>query len=264
MINSLKIIIPVHEFNKEVGLLLERAVNSVPKDYTITISCKNGLTEKISKAIEKCENNVEYVETADKKSATDFCSLVNQAVGGTDWFSILEFDDEYTNIWFKNAEEYMEYKPEVSIFMPMEDVINYEDEKFLNFGNEAAWASSFSNEIGYIDNDCLQQFFDFYVTGSIFNTKDWETFGGLKPSLKVSFWYEFLLRMTHNGKKVFVIPKIGYKHYVNRPKSLYITYRDTMSEKESTWYFDTAKTEYFFKEDRNKTYQAEDSKEEGE
>lgn len=253
MINNLVIIIPVHELNKEIKTLLTRAINSVPIDYEIRISCKNGLSSKI-KAMELNENVVIY-ENEEKDSPTDFASLVNQAVDNSEWFSILEFDDEYTDLWFKEAEKYIEYNPEISVFMPMEDILEYKSHKFLNFGNEAAWASSFSNEIGYIDNECLENFFDFYLTGSIFNTKDWQDYGGLKPSIKVSFWYEFLLRMTHNGKKIFIIPKIGYKHYVNRPSSLYLQYRDTISEKESNWWFDLAKEEQFFTEDRNKIYE---------
>lgn len=261
MVKDLVIVIPVHEFNDEVATLLKRAVKSVPSEYEIRISCKNGLSKDIQKL--KLSKNMAIYESEDVNSSSDFATLVNQAIDGSEWFSILEFDDEYTDIWFKNVENYMTYNPEVSVFLPMEDVINFEDGRFFNFGNEAAWASSFSNEIGFIDNECLQQFFDFYLTGSVFNTKDWQKIGGLKPSMKVSFWYEFLLRLTYNGMKAFVIPKIGYKHYVNRPSSLYIQYKDTISQKESAWWFDLAKQEYFFKEDRNKTYE-ENNDEEGE
>ena len=39
---------------------------------------------------------------------TDFCSQINFASEKveTEWFSVLEFDDEYSNIWFKNVKEY--------------------------------------------------------------------------------------------------------------------------------------------------------------
>ena len=90
------------------------------------------------------------------------------------------------------------------MFLPLEELIDYNKNNFIGYGNEAPWASSFSNDIGYIDNDCLQQYFDFYLTGGVFNTEDWINQGGLKPSIKISFWYEFLLRITNNNKKVFV------------------------------------------------------------
>ena len=144
--------------------------------------------------------------------------------------------------------------------MPLEELIDYDKNTFIGYGNEAPWATSFSNEVGHIDNDCLQQYFDFYMTGSVFNTEDWNNFGGLKPSIKISFWYEFLLRYTNKGKKVFVIPKLGYKHYVNRPDSIYDVYSKTIDEKESAWWFELAKQESLYKEDRNKTYENNDEK----
>ena len=101
------------------------------------------------------------------------------------------------------------------------------------------------------DLDCLQNFFDFYLTGSIFSTHDFLTLGGLKPSIKITFWYEWLLRATNKGKLVYVVPKIGYKHYLGRPNSLVQSARETMSEKESQWWFEVAKKEYFYKEERS-------------
>ena len=57
-----------------------------------------------------------------------------------------------------------------------------------------------------------------------------------------------------------VIPKLGYKHYVNRPNSIYDIYSKTMSEKESAWWFEMAKQESLYKEDRNKIYENNDEK----
>ena len=167
----------------------------------------------------------------------------------------MEFDDEFTDIWFKNVDEYIESDPDVSVFLPLTELIDFNDKKFIGYGNEAPWATSFSEEIGVIDNDCLQQYFDFNLTGSIFNVKDWNYCGGLKNSMKLVFWYEFLLRATHLGKKIMVIPKLGYKHYVDRENSLFEGYRNTIDEKESEWWFETAKKESFYQKDRNKTYE---------
>ena len=248
---DITVIIPVHEHNDFVKSLLNRAIVSVPSEYKIVVS--TSLEVDFSYLTEEYSN----VNILTNSAKNDFCSLVNYAVNEIDtkWFSILEFDDEYTNIWFNNVEKYIEYNPEVSVFLPLEELIDFNQNKFIGYGNEAPWASSFSNEIGYIDNDCLQQYFDFYLTGAIFNTEDWKTYGGLKPSIKISFWYEFLLRITNKGKKVFVIPKLGYKHYVDRENSLYDIYRKTIDEKESTWYFELAKQEQYYKEDRNKKYE---------
>lgn len=244
------VIIPLHDFNDEINNLLDRAIKSVPENIEIRLSYPKEIKAKLT----NIKNNriLQHYVSEDKK---DFASLVNQAVGNSVWFSILEFDDEYTEKWFKNVMDYIEYNPDVSIFMPLTEIYDFDNNKFMSYGNEAPWASSFSDTIGFIDNNVLQDYFDFYVTGSVFNTNDWLNYGGLKPSIKISFWYEFLLRMTYNNKKVMVIPKIGYKHYLGRTNSLLNIYKETVNETESNWWFDLAKQEYFFKNDRNKVYE---------
>lgn len=249
---DLVVIIPLHEFNENVEAYLSKAIASVPKELEIRISCKNGLSEDIKKAYKKNKNVVIYEsENADAKS--DFCSLVNQAVGDSKWFSILEYDDEYSNIWFGNFKKYVDFYSDISAFLPMEDLLDAKDDSFAGVGNEAVWASSFSNELGYIDYDCLQNFFDFYLTGGIFNTEDWFEVGGLKPSIKLTFWYEWLLRATHKGKKIFVIPKVGYAHRLGREGSLIEGYKKTVDEKESNFWVNVARKEHFYKEERDKS-----------
>lgn len=247
--NDMVIIIPIHEFNDNVAELLQKALDSVPSNTEVRVSCRNGLSTSIKKACKKYKS-VKIYENENADSPYDFCSLVNQAVGGTKWFSILEYDDTYTEIWFDNFKKYADAYNDVSVFIPLEDLIDYEKKDFIGFGNEAVWASSFSKEIGFIDNESIQDFFDFYLTGSIFKTEDWEEIGGLKPSIKLTFWYEFLLRATYMGKRIFVIPKIGYTHNLGREGSLIDTYKKTIDEEESKWWIDVAKKEYFFKEER--------------
>ena len=74
----------------------------------------------------------------------------------------------------------------------------------------------------------------------------------LKPSIKVSFNYEFLLRTTHNGLKVYVVPKEGYTHVVGRKNSLTDEYNNTLSDTEIQKWFELAVREYPYKEDRKK------------
>ena len=93
------------------------------------------------------------------------------------------------------------------------------------------------------------------MTGSVFNTDDWNEVGGLKPSIKLTFWYEYMLRATNKDQKIFVVPKVGYNHYMGRKDSLTENYRNNMSKEEQEFWFKLAKKEYFFKEDRNKTFE---------
>jgi len=251
---ELAVIIPMHEFGKDNIELLNNAIYSVPEGIVIYLSVPKGTTA--AKVKGKSDRAILVVSEED---GTSFADLVNSAVKklGDDikWFSILEYDDTYTPIWLDNVKRYIDFMPNTSVFMCLEDITDFNDGKYIGFGNEAAWASAFSNEIGYIDLDCLQNYFDFYLTGSVFNKADWNDVGGLKPSIKITFWYEWLLRATNKGKIVFVIPKVGYNHSLGRKGSLVEQYKENVPKEESQWWFDLAKREFYHKNDRNKTYE---------
>ena len=244
---ELVIIVPMNVFGKKNIELLNKAVDSVPENMRVLLSIPNSIGAKDVKGVSK---RVQIVQETD---GTSFAELVNAAVGTLDdgWFSILEFDDTYTPIWLDNVKKHLEFKPDVSVFMVLEDIKDFNTDKYVGFGNAEAYASAFSNEMGYIDNDCLQNYFDFYLTGSVFNVKDWKEVGGLKPLIKVTFWYEWMLRATSKGKKIFVIPKIGYNHNMDRSGSYVETYRTQMKDAEIQWWFDLAKRESYFKEQRD-------------
>lgn len=249
---ELVVIIPMNEFGKENIELLNKAVESVPSELNVLLSVPSGTDGKKLKGIS------DRLGVVSESEGSSFAELVNAAADAIEekWFSILEFDDTYTPIWYDNAKKYIEFMPSTSVFMYLEDITDFNDGKYIGFGNEAAWASAFSNEIGFIDNDCLQSYFDFYMTGSIFNTADWKEVGGLKPSIKITFWYEWLLRATNKNKTVYVIPKVGYNHKLGRKGSLIETYKSTIDQEETQWWFDLAKREYMFhpstKRDENK------------
>ena len=239
---ELAVIIPMHEFGKENIELLNKAVASVPAEVKVILSCKKGVDGRKLKGIE--DRVIVFAES----EGDSFAELVNTAVDSIEekWFSILEFDDTYTKNWLDNAKKYIDFMPETSVFMTLEDITDFNNGKYVGFGNSEAWASSFSNEIVYIDNDCLQNYFDFYLTGSIFNTADWKEIGGLKPQIKLTFWYEFLLRLTNKNKIIFVIPKVGYVHSLGREGSLVDIYRKELSNDETQFLFELAKREYFY------------------
>lgn len=258
MKSNVSIIIPVHEFNDTVSKLLSKALASTPADVAKFVITNSEDIAKSCRGI--TEDSPMTLVAYDEGWASDFSSLVNEgvkliyAMNENGYFAILELDDEFNPNWFTNVDKYISYMPECSVFLPLTELLEYETNKFIGYGNEAPWASSFSEEIGCIDHDCLQEYFDFYLTGGVYRTSDWIECGGLKPSIKLTFWYEYLLRATNMGQKVYVIPKLGYKHYLNRPQSLLDIYTHTVDEKESKWWYDLSKEEFIHKEDRNKTY----------
>ena len=99
----------------------------------------------------------------------------------TEYFSILEFDDEYSNIWFKNFDEYLKHYPDVDIFLPL--VVDTDEQgQFLGFTNEALWAMGFSEEQGYLDNNTLLRFQNFQVKWFYYE----------KRKVRGNRWYEII------------------------------------------------------------------------
>jgi glycosyltransferase involved in cell wall biosynthesis len=177
------------------------------------------------------------------------------------WVSLFEFDDEYANIWFKNVAKYTEAYPEVQMFLP---VVVEVDEKgvFAGFTNEATFAANFSQEMGILTNDVLQDYQNFQTAGCVFKKDIIDDFGGLKPSIKLTFIYEFLLRLTYNSVSIMTIPRLGYKHTNMREGSIFWNYKFgdfKMVEDEVKFWIQTAKKEYFFPDDRVIKYQHENA-----
>ena len=250
-------IIPVHKFDDEVKTLLETSVKSFvetskhnPSDLMF-VGPKDVLDQV--KALNLHE--AEYVENEEAW----FSAQINAAAKKvkTDYFAILEYDDEFTPIWFDNVVEYINTGDDISVYLPLTEVFDYQhkEEGPIGYVNEAVWASSFSEKLGYFDSECLQDYLIFNTTGGVFKTKDFIEVGGLKESMKLSFWYEFLLRAINKKKNVFVIPKVGYFHIVNRNGSLATEYSQNMDDRESEFWVELARNASLYKTDRKKTYE---------
>jgi len=176
-----------------------------------------------------------------------------------EWVSLFEFDDEYSSIWFKNVKTYIEAYPETQVFLP---VVVETDEKgtFAGFTNEATFAANFSQEMGTLTNETLQDYQNFQTAGAVIKKQVVEDFGGFKSSIKLTFVYEFLLRLTYNSVSIKAIPKLGYKHTNMREGSIFWNYKygeNKMLEDEVKFWVQTAKKEFFFVDDRDIKYQSE-------
>ena len=124
------------------------------------------------------ENLVEKLKSFDFSGLTvnllsfdgepNFCSQVNYGVENcsSEWFSILEFDDEYSPIWFDNVEKYIQHFSDVDTFLPV--VIDIDTKGvFAGFTNEATFAANFNSEIGILTNDVLQTYQNFQIAGMV-------------------------------------------------------------------------------------------------
>lgn len=252
---DITVIIPLHDLSNDYIEMTKTALDSVKeceKNYTFgklipMIVIPQGFDQPAFEGIE-----IKYVVNTTGKY--DFCSQVNFAVDSveTEYFSILECDDTYAPKWFKMAHDYYQTHEDVSVFLPVN--VQWSNGRIQwQYNNEIALASSFSNEMGFIDKDGLDVCSTFNLTGAVINTKDFIEVGKYKPSIKFAFNYELMLRFADNGMKMMVVPKEGYNHHVGRKNSLTDIYAKEIPESEIQLWFDLAKREYPYKIDRWKT-----------
>lgn len=252
------VIIPIHEFNEE---LLGKAIKSVERQQDVEVpeviivygsDIEDELLKFIPKQTESASGlTPTYLKNEGK---TDYQSQVNLAVKSvkTDYFSVLEFDDEFGSTFFRNVKEYTEKFSEVDIFLTMMIEVN-EKNQGIKLTNETVWAQQFvgeNGEMGYLNLNALKQYTDFKLSGAIIKTSEFNNLGGYKSNIKLTFMYEFLLRALNNASVIYSIPKIGYRHLATRDGSLFDSYLKNMSVDERKFWFETATKESNFMSDR--------------
>lgn len=245
------VILPVHEVTEENKPLIIRAITSANQnDVDVMVVYGTNVKEESLPNIKGLTYTI-----VENPNDDDFCSQINFGIENvkTEWFSILELDDQYAPKWFQNVSKYAEAYSAVDVFLPVVADVDGDD-KFLTFTNETLWALGFSNVQGELDNEALIEFQNFQISGAVYKTETVKKFGGLKNNLKLSFGYEFLLRLTHNNVKIMTIPKTGYKHTNMRTDSLFWKYKNDEASKlspdEAKFWMDTARKEFYFTEQR--------------
>jgi glycosyltransferase involved in cell wall biosynthesis len=256
--NSISLIVPVHKLEKTY---LDSCITSIknqkekPDEVLFVTSNDTELKEYLnSYDFDQIKDIVRIVEN--ESGDYGFQSQMNYGVkeSKSEYITFVEYDDEISPIWIKNGKEYSEHYPEVGVFLP---IIYETDEtgRFISFTNESVWAKDFSEVSGYLDNNALQRVQNFNFDGMVVKKSIYEDNGGLKSNMKLTFTYEFLLRMTYFSVPVMVIPKLGYKHTNNREGSLFVEYKSTIDVLESKFWVNKAKKEYFYTQDREITYE---------
>jgi hypothetical protein len=255
---NITVILPIHTLSDDYKEMLNNALSSVEdfhNDVKVSIVCPTSLKKELKDLSDKLE-----ITIVTNKGETDFCSQVNLGIDNcdTEWFTILEIDDEFKPVWLKSMNEYSKVFTDVSVFLPIVKDINVEG-KFINFTNESAWAYGFTDMQGFIDNEVLLDFQNYQTSGGLFKTQVIKDNGKFKENIKLTFVYEFLLRLTHNGVRIMTVPKAGYQHVNLREDSLFWKYKNEekmiLSENEVKFWLDTAKKEFFFKNKRDVNYQ---------
>jgi hypothetical protein len=254
---NITVLIPIHKINEDYKEMLNKALESVEdfhNDVKVSLVCPAEVKKELTNLSDKLEINFVV-----NKGETDFCSQVNLGIEkcDTEWFTILEVDDQFKSIWLKSINDYRKIYSDVDVFLPIVKDINSEG-TFVSFTNESAWAYGFTDMQGFIDNEVLLEYQNYQISGGLYRTQKIKDNGSLKENIKLTFGYEFLLRLTHNGVRVMTVPRVGYQHVNLREDSLFWLYKNDenslLSEKEVKFWLDSAKKEFFFKNKRDVNY----------
>jgi hypothetical protein len=227
MEKNISVIIPLHKLEEYMKADLDIALNSVQKQ-------------------------AEYLGKLIIVSPSSIVDSIKEFVGEKPGVTV-EFDDKYTDIYFKNVYQYIVNYPEVSSFLPFIAQMNPSGQ-FLGFMNDAAWSQGVNKGeglLGSVHHDLIKSFPNFMTCGGVFKTEDFIEVGMFKTKIELTFMYEYILRATYNDKNFMIIPKIGYVHKVGRHDSLFENYKVSLTEKDIVKWYDIAKKEYYFANDRD-------------
>lgn len=257
--SKVTVILPIHEFGENLKKYIDSAIKSVLDQLDIQPKILVVYTHRAEEggllSFLESQNYGENLTTIKNIEKTDFCGQINFGVKNidTEYFSILEYDDEYSRIYFRNVEKYISTMTDVSMFLPITIDVDDKTNTPLQLVNQNIWSKGYVGEngsVGYLNSRSLNEFNFYTIGGSVIKKSDFIGVGGLKSNIVLTFTFEFLLRFLNNGNKIYTIPKFGYKHIINRDGSLFMGYVASLSEKDRYFWFETAKKESHFFNDR--------------
>lgn len=254
------VIIPIHKLENDDVELLSKALESLKeqkdKKFEVALVIPIDLKDKSGelKIEEYLGNDIKY-QWIYNDGLTVYQSQINFTVDKVDtpYVSILQYDDEFLPNYIKNVNNYIEaygYDVYSSIVFELD-----KDQKFIGFANEAVWSINHMLEFGRFDlsNTKKHNYVNYSMCGATIKIDTFKEVGKLKTSMVKFHDYEFLLRLLQMGKKVYVMPKITYKHVNGRKNSIHDLQKN-MGEDERKFWYELAKKEFHFDYDREIEY----------
>jgi hypothetical protein len=224
--------------------------------------------------------NLSIVKTSVSNFSKVFNDVFNLALENEyEAFSVIESGDAVSAKWFAVANTFMQENEEIGFFLPM--VKNWQNGALSGLLNEACWAEGISEEAGKFDMNLLLRYNCANPLGGLYRVSDLEEYSEekdgrfypMKESVKISHYYEFFLRMIYNDVKMMTVPRIGYEFRVRNTQAFnhssskvpgnitaIAPEKGGVAPGEVSFWMDLAKKEYFFDEDRNKSYEQEPEK----
>lgn len=242
--------------------------------YTISKRAENSETT-IEKIDATKSLNCSFMNVESLNFSQIFNKTFNLAIQAEyELISIVEAEDSFSLKWFELSQKYSSENSEVAILLPL--IKNSINGTFTGLLNEAAWAEGMSEEAGKVDINLLTRYNCINPLGAVYKVdaiKEYsevsdDIYYPMKESIKLSHYYEFFLRMIYNDLKVMTVPRLGYELRIVRKEiytdstcklpqdiTMYPADRGGITPEEGRFWFELAKKEYFFDEDRKKAYE---------
>ena len=265
----------------------EELTDTLNPNYQLLKTALDNPKITLRKQNEKGELEEEIITTDGKvnyfllPSASDtFSKVFNEGFNAAfeneyEFYSIIEPNDVVGLNWYTHANLYAKENENISIFVPI--IRNTVNGIFNNLINEAPWAEGMAEEAGKVDSNLLSRFNCIIPLSAIFRIsaikeysekKEDNKLYPFKESIKISHYYEFMMRMIYNDVKTMCVPRIGYEIKARNLDSFKHTCckipqnlsqlpieKGGITPIEGKFWLDLAKKEYFFDEDRNKVYE---------
>ena len=158
---NITVIIPIHKYDDSLSTYFNNAIESIVKNQGVSELPQVILVyppeieeqivgfrdSQVRKFGDKFPESKYVLIKNDGK--TDYQSQVNLAVESvtTDYFTVLEFDDEFSTTYFKNVEKHINTYTDIDIFLTMLIEVNEKNEG-MKLTNETVWAQQFVGENG--------------------------------------------------------------------------------------------------------------------
>lgn len=244
--SNITAIIPIHEYNDVFIEYLKNCITSIKNQELMFDDVFLVVPKEFHKQYSEFINNMECNVTVISNTGNDttYQSQVMLGVNNvnSEYFTVLEFDDELSSKYLKNMVLYLNKYENVKILLPTILEVNSENKK-IKETNIQAWSKQLvgdDNDIGYLNEKLLLEYTDFKLSGSVINKKTFLKLNGFKNNVSFLFGFEFLLRALKNNIKIFVLPKILYKHLSNRIDSITEYHIRTLTPKQIKTWFDIA------------------------
>ena len=243
-------------------------IKSILDKPSITISEQATPESPIEQKVIEATTPLNYV--IEKTDSHLFQAVFNESLNYAilnkyEYFSIVEPEDVVDVNWYKTVTKYISKKEGMDGFLPITREIS--NGSFLGFFNEGCWVNGYAEVSGTFDLQLLMRFNCMNITGTVFKTESIKMnsteidgqFKAIKEDFKISYSYEFFLRMIYNDLKFFTIPRLGYEHRVDTPSEIVEPFSSKIPRNISSWpvekgglspeevkfWIDAAKREYF-------------------